>query len=201
MGLISSQLAATSMHFPCTIIDPCTPCSYFWEHDKEDPANNHKLSMPSSHLLKNGNNFCEVSLLLESCWFSQNDCRHPACSCHLFIQHMRVILSKPAPSPATSSQWSVSHRKTQEQNLRTWPSTVSNAPSSATQAAKRGQDLMQKKKRGQGGNNGRTRLGQEMAKDLIRRREKPVRLKLDEKEDWLQKTEEETLIDVVMKVL
>lgn len=200
MGLISSQLAATSTHFPRTIIDPCTPCSHFWEHDREDPANNHKLSMPSSHLLKNGNNFCEISLLLESCWFSQNDCRQPACSCHLFIQHMRVILSKPAPSPATSSQWSVAHRKT-----RTKPQDMAFNSLKRSQLChpgckeRTGPDA--KKKRGQGGNNGRTRLGQEMAKDLIRRREKPVRLRLDEKEGWLQKTEEETLIDVVKKVL
>lgn len=54
---------------------------------------------------------------------------------------------------------------------------------------------------GQSVNNGRTRLGQEMPIELMRSQEKAIRLKLAEKENCLQRTEEETVINVVKKDL
>lgn len=54
---------------------------------------------------------------------------------------------------------------------------------------------------GQSVNNRRTRLGQEMPIELMGSQEKAIRLKLAEKEDWLQRTEEETVTDIVKRDL
>lgn len=162
--------------------------------------------MLSILLLKPGKNFYKACLSLESCWISQNDCRQPACSYHILYSRWdwsfpNLHFSLPLFCSAISCTFQNTRTKPQHVAFNNLKHSQLWYPVGKDKTATWWGKTKQNTTMGQSVNNRRTRLGQEMPIELMRSQEKAIRLKLAEKEDCLQRTEEETVTDVVKRDL